>query len=44
MSQNHDRPYEELLVYANRAFSVIPGDARHWVEFRTARQFWRWNA
>jgi L-fuconolactonase len=43
-SQTHDRPYAELVAYAKRAFSVIPEDARQWVEFRTARQFWRWNA
>jgi predicted TIM-barrel fold metal-dependent hydrolase len=43
-SQTHDRPYEELVAYATRAFSVIPEHARQWVEFRAARQFWRWNA
>jgi len=42
-SQTHDRPYAELVAYAVRAFSVIPEDARHWVEGDAARRFWRWN-
>jgi predicted TIM-barrel fold metal-dependent hydrolase len=42
-SQTHDRPYSELVAYAGRAFSVIPENARHWVEGDAARLFWRWN-
>lgn len=41
-SQTHDRPYTELVAYADRAFSVIPEDSRHWVEGEAARRFWRW--
>ena len=42
-SQTHDRPYADLVAYAERAFSVIPEDARRWVEGDAARHFWRWN-
>jgi L-fuconolactonase len=43
-SQTHDRPYAELVAYAERAFSVIPAVARHWVDGDAARRFWRWKA
>jgi len=42
-SQTHDRPYADLVAYAERAFSVIPEDARRWVDGDAARGFWRWN-
>jgi len=42
-SQTHDRPYADLVSYAERAFSVLPEDARRWIEGDAARHFWRWN-
>ena len=42
-SQTHDRPYAELVAYAERAFSAIPENSRRWVEGEAARAFWRWS-
>ena len=39
-SQTHDRPYADLVAYAERAFSVISEDGRRWVDGEAARRFW----
>ncbi len=39
-SQTNDRPFEELVAYAHRSFSVLSEADRRWVYGDAARAFW----